>query len=232
MIKKRHERNEIYSNSKIKAINAMMPKKAELEETISACYSSLQRSTDVLKQFLLVELALIRAQRKPQLRELPEDVRDAQRQMNAHEEAFASEWLAAIGEPSFESDFRDKERYWAAIFRGATRPMFFVSMPRWPESDEIDAVVLGRAWNKLDAICKEHQVRPMSDFIGIDGQTRGDSAAAVDLLPTIDVLLAASQDAQRKIPAKRATREALLQLRAGLRWVSERQGHVYFEIDT
>lgn len=231
MIARRHARNEVYTDAKVSAINAMGPTQSELEEAISGSYARCRDAPSVLKAFLAAEFSVKHAQSKSWLRQLPEDVRDAARQMSKDEAAFAAEWLAVIGDPAFPAELRAKEREWAVLFRDAARPMFLVSEPRWPQTDEIDAEVLGRAWNKLDAICKEHQVRPLSDFIGIDGQAREDSAAAAEVLVTVDALRAAAQDARHRIPAKRATREVLDQLRAALLWLDERQGHVHFEID-
>lgn len=227
----RHARGEIYSDAKVMAINAMAPTKDELDQSVRTCYQSQVDVEGVLKAHARIHFGQGLISQSSLLTNVPNDIVDAARQMLALEKAFAAEWIAAIEDSTFHSELRKLQRDTMAMFRNASTPMFLVATPSCPDADALDSGVLGRAWNKLDALSDSLGIQPLSTFIGIEGQSADESASAEEVLITVDALLAALQDGKQRIPAKQATREVLTQLRNVLLWLQARQGRVYFDAD-
>lgn len=228
---KRHARGEFYSDAKVKAINAMMPTKEELDRSVRACFESQPDFAGVLKNHALSQIGSRLIYERNLLANAPEDIVEDLRAMLALEEAFAAEWVKAIDDPAFQAELHQRQRETAAMLRTSKSGMHFISKPACPISAALDATVLGRAWNKLDSIAKCLGVKPLSTFIGIDGQSACDSAPAEDILPTVDALLAALQEGQHKLPAKKATAHELTLIRDALLWLQPRNGRTYFEVD-
>jgi hypothetical protein len=228
---KRHARGEFYSDAKVKAINAMMPTKEELDRSVRDCFESQPDFAGVLKCHAIPHFGFGLISQRNLLACAPEDIVEDMRAMLALEEAFAAEWVKAIDDPVFQAELHQRQRETMAMLRTSKTGMYFVSEPACPFTDALDATVLGRAWNKLDSIAKALGVKPLSTFIGIDGQSTCDSAPAEDILPTVDALLAALQESQHKLPAKKATSRELTEIRDALLWLQPRNGRIYFEAD-
>ena len=229
---RRQARGEYYSDAKVRAINAMTPTREELDLCAQASFGCQEDAGGVLKAHARTAFGMGYAMRRALLPpRTAEDAADPLRQMRKLEEAFAAEWMAAIAEPAFHTEISALRREDLAQSRTASCPMFLVSVPACPASDAIDAAALGRAWNRLDALSQSLGVQPLSDFIGIEGQSPSDSAPAADVLATVGALLSALQDGTHRVPAKKATRAALELVRDALRWLHARQGRAHFEVD-
>lgn len=225
---RRHARGEIYSASRVAAINAMGSSRAEMDRDVRTLYQRQPGTRGVLATharthfgFGLVSARLLLSSHTP-------DIVDAAREMHAREEAFAAEWIAAIADPALETQLRASQRDAMKILRTSTRPMILVTEPPSDFGDD-DAQALGKAWNKLDELAQNLGVAPLSDWIALPGEADAGTSAA-QLSPTLEALAQAVQDPARKFPAKRATLAALDQVRETLQGLPA-GGRAFFEVD-
>lgn len=228
---KRHARGEFYSDTKIKSINSMMLSREELDQVVRGSFESQPDFANVLRNHALAHVGVGLVSNRSQLAYAPEDVADDLRAMLVLEEAFAAEWVKAINDPAFQTELNQRRRETMTLLRTSKTSMFLVTEPVCPITDSLDAAVLGRAWNKLDSLARTLGMKPLSTFVGIDGQANDDSSYAEDILPTVDALIAALQDSQQKLPGKKATAAELTRIRDVLLWLQTRNGRAYFEVD-
>jgi len=227
MTARRHARGEVYSDAKVDAINRMMPSKAELERNIQDLYARSPDAAGVLERYAVTSFPMLRAQRRTMLSALPADAKEAARAMEEDEERFRAAWIAAIGSPTLVRQLKARERELVLLFRTASRPMFLVTTPASPRAADVDGVVLGKAWSKLDQLCGALGVPPLSDFVGLDGQAPDDDAPAAAVRVSVDAVCAALAEPGNKVPGKKATRAALELVSAVLREVERGR----FEVD-
>ena len=90
--------------------------------------------------------------------------------------------------------------------------------------------MLGRVWNKLDAVCGSSDLTLLSSYIGFEEQPAEDDIPARQVLLTVNGLQLALQT-QAKIPSKKSVLALLQQLQQILEWTQEQNGRVRFEVD-
>lgn len=226
----RHARGEVYSKARVAAINAMGPTRAALDEQVRALYPPAADLRSVLKVHAQVHFADVLVAARLNLVHLTPDICAAARTMQQHEEAFAATWLAAIGDDAFTQDLRARQRAALRHLRSATRPMLLLTEPAAgaAPADE-DAAALGKAWTALDGLATAQGLPPLSDFIVLPGE--GATAPAGQVLRSVQGLAAALQ-AGHKLPAKRATLQALAGAAAVLHTAAAQGGRAGFEVDT
>ncbi len=228
---KRHARGEIYSDARVAAINSMGPSKDELDHNVKLCFEGQPDAFGILKSYAMTSFGYALVSQRNLLSHTPDDILARAHEMLKAEEAFATEWLDAIGDPEFSREVRQSQRDTIAMFRTASSGMFLVTEPACPLTEDIDAKALGRAWNKLDSLSRELGVKQLSAFIGIAGQSFSDSSTVDELLPTIESLAHALKETQLKIPSKGVVRTSLEGIRAALVWLRPRKGRAHFEVD-
>ena len=228
---KRHARGEFYSDAKVASINAMGPTREELDRSVKRSFENQPDVMSILKAHALSQFGYGLVSQRSLLVHAPDDIAELVREKQALEEAFAEEWLDAIGDPCFREQVRHAQREAMITLRTSSTAMFLVTNPVCPHADGVNAAELGRAWNKLDSFARELGVSELSAFIGIDGQSFSDGSSAEDILPTVDALLSVLQDSKRKLPAKKSVRVALTEIREILLWLQSHQGRAYFEVD-
>jgi hypothetical protein len=231
MVARRHARGEVYSDAKIKSINAFGPDRKELDKTVNDYYAQQDGAMGVLKAHGLSHFGAAMMSQRSNLAYAPPDVIDEVRKMQKLEEAFADAWISTIGDPAFNARLAQARRDAAKLFRTSATPMWLVVHPACPAQRDMDAGALGRAWSKLESISEEAGLKPLSEYVGIDGQAAEDGAPAAEVLKAVDGLLAAIDASGKKLPAKKATLAVLQEVRAILEWAEEHQARVYFEVD-
>lgn len=227
MTARRHARGEVYSDAKVDAINRMMPSMAELERSIRELFARLPDAAAVLERYAVTHFPMLRAQRRTMISALPAEAEEAARAMEEDEERFRTAWIAATGSPTLVRQLKARERELVLLFRTGSRPMFLVTTPASARAADVDGVALGKAWNKLDELCGARGVRPLSDFVGLDGQAPEDDALAAEVRVSVDALSAALAEPGNKVPGKKATRAALELVSALLKEVERAR----FEVD-
>lgn len=227
----RHARGEVYSAARVAAINAMGPSREELERNARGLFRSAADADGVLKVHARVQFAHALMSSRLLLQHATSDIATAAQAMQRHEEAFAAVWVAAIGDTSFAAELHTIQRDALVALRTSTRPMVFVSEPAFEAFDDADAQVLGKAWNKLDALARELKVEPLSSFIALPDEGHSAAAAPAAIERTVDALLAALQAPQHKVPSRKAALAALTKVRDALAWLGTRGGRAAFEID-
>jgi len=230
-IAKRHARGEVYSASRVAAINAMGPSRTQLDANVRSLYLRQPTSEGVLKAHARTHFAHALVSQRLMLADMPPDILEATRSVQEHEEGFAKAWLAAVGDPSFDSELREEQRQALALFRTASRPMYLVTSPVCEEFDDLDARELGKIWAKLVKLSESLGFAPLSDFIAFDGE--GDSAGvpAMELVPVVEALISAVAKPGQKFPSKRGAISTLTKIRGVLARVTERGGRAHFEVD-
>lgn len=226
---RRHARGEVYSAARVAAINAMGSSPAEIEREVRTLYGRQPDTGAVLRTHARTHFAHGLVSARLLLASMTPDIAPAGRQMQAREEAFAAEWLAAIADPAFEAQLRHAQREALRVLRTATRPMVLVTQPPQDFADE-DARVLGKAWNRLDELAQSLGMPPLSGWIALPGEDDA-GAPASQLLPAAEALAAALQEPGTQIAAKRATQAAVARMRDALRTTAQAGGRAWFEID-
>lgn len=230
-LNKRHARGEIYSKARVAAINAMGPSKSDMDSNVKSFYLHQVDSEGVLKAHARSHFAYGLVSARLLLANTPPDIADAAREMQEHEESFASAWVAAIGDDSFKSELRQLQRKALRVLRTSTRPMYLVTHPVPVEFDDVDAQDLGKAWNKLDDLAQELDVEPLSTFIALPGEEDPARGSASEILTTVIALIGAVQTPGYKFPSKRAVVSVLSKIRDALLEFSKKEGVAYFEVD-
>lgn len=225
----RHARGEIYSASRVAAINAMGASRERMEQEVRTLYLGQPGTRGVLEAHARVHFTTGLVSARLLLSAHTPDIAAAARDMHAREEAFAAEWIAAIGDAAFEAQLRQSQREALAMLRTSARPMVMVTEPGWDSFGDDDAQDLGKAWNKLDELAQALGLEPLSSRIALPGETDAGVAAA-RLAPVIDALAQAVQSPARKFPAKRATLAVLEKMRERLRAMPQ-DGRAWFEVD-
>jgi len=230
-IAKRHARGEIYSRARVAAINAMVPSKPALERDIRSLYLQQTDSDSVLMAHARTHFVDALMSSRLLLDANSADVVDAAREMQRHEEAFASVWAAAVTDPSFQLELRQLQREALRRLRTSTRPMYFVAQPDCTEFNDLDAQALGKAWNKLDDLALSLGVEPLSTFIALPDEGESAGAPSARLLPTVEALTKNLQRSDVKLPSKRAAIAALTKIRDAVQQLPD-GGWACFEVDT
>lgn len=228
---RRHARGEVYSKARVAAINAMGPSRESMDDSIKALYLRQPDSESVLKAHALTHFTTALVSQRLGMALVPADIAHEARDMLAHEEAFATAWMAAIDDANFMPEIRERRREALAMFRTASRPMHLVTVPEADNLDDEDAAALGKAWNKLDALSSSLGVKPLSSFIAFEDE--GDSAGmpASELLPTIEALLIAVASPAEKFPSRKKALSILGQVRDALQALDSRGGRAFFSVD-
>ncbi len=227
----RHARGEFYSDARVRSINAMGTSKAELEKIIQDGVETITQAKDVLKHYALSTFGYSLALNRDSLSMATEDIKEDLRQLFDEERLFAKKWIDTIADPSFSRQVLEQTKEAAKRIRTSSRSMFFVSRPEWPHSDQLDVAVLGRAWSKLDALALSANVKPLSEFIGLDDEPFDEISETDEILVTVEILLTGIKVNGYKIASKKATVEALTHLKEALTWVQKHDGKARFEID-
>lgn len=231
LVERRHARGEFYSDAKVSSINGLGPSREELEKSVRELYEAQPHAEGVLKAHARVHFGQGLVSQRSQMPLMTADIADIARDALAQEEAFATAWCDAIADPAFRAELARCQREALKLLRNAATPMVLVCMPPCAAAGQVDAGVLGRAWNKLDAACTARDLPPLSLFIGIEGQAAGDGVAAGELQPSIEFLLGALEDGSLKVSPKKAVQDALVQVREALLQAVELRGRAYFEVD-
>jgi hypothetical protein len=229
---RRHARGEIYSSARVAAINAMGPTKADLDRDVRALYVHQPNVEGVLIAHARTHFAHALIASRLQLAMMPPDIAEAARDMQAREEAFAAAWVGAIEDPSFVAELKTLQREALRMLRTSTRPMYLVADPPSPAFDDADAVTMGKGWNRLDALCAEIGLEPLSGFIALPGEDPAADRPAADLLATLTALIERIRQRGEKFPAKTSTLGTLTKARSIVMETSEANGRVRFEMDT
>lgn len=227
---KRHARGEIYSASRVAAINEMGPTQAELDDGIRALYLPQTTSEGVLKAHARTHFTQPLVFARRMLRDMPPDVAEAARRMQEHEEAFARAWTAAIGDPGFDAELREERRRALLLVRTATRPVYLVGKPACA-FDDVDARELGKAWTKLDRLAESLGMRPLSEFIAFDDEHDTAGVPAGELLAIVEALLSDLAAPGRKFPSRRGAVAVLSKVRDALLALKGVEGTAHFEVD-
>lgn len=228
---RRHARGEIYSAARVAAINAMGSSREKLEDEVRVLYGRRKDASDVLRAHARVHFAHGLVSARQALRYATPDIADALHAMRRDEEAFARAWIGAAGDAAFADEMRRAQRSASIGLRTATRPMHLVSQPPTDTWADDDALLLGKAWNRLDQIATDRGVAPLSNFIALPDEPSHTLASADDLLATVDSLLAALEEAQTRLPSRKALLALLARMRLSLTDMQQRGGRVGFEID-
>ncbi|QJR12012.1 hypothetical protein DSM104443_03095 [Usitatibacter rugosus] len=229
-VAKRHARGEIYSKSRVAAINAMMPDKASQDESVATLYLRQPDAEGVLKMHARTSFAYVLVSQRLMVKDHTPDMVEGARVIQEHEERFARAWIAAVGDKSFESEMRERQREAIATLRTSTRAMFFVSYPA-NELDDEDARELGKAWTKLDKLAESLGHKALSSFIALDEEGESASVPAGELVPVIEALISAVENPAERLPSKRKVVAVLGKLRAMLVSLEEKGGRAHFEVD-
>ena len=109
-------------------------------------------SQGVLKMHALSHFTTPLASKRLGLALMPADLVQEARAMQAHEEAFATAWTAAVDDPDFARDIRQRRREALVMLRTATRSMVLVTYPALECLTDDDCAGLGKMWSRLDAL--------------------------------------------------------------------------------
>lgn len=226
----RHARGEVYSSARVAAINAMGPSLATLERDVRGLYLQQPDAAHVLMAHARTHYAGAMMSSRLLLAAHPANVVVAAREMQQHEEDFAAAWLAAVANPGFTAELRRLQRQALHQLRTSARPMYFVTHPWGIHFADVDAVALGKAWNKLDDLAVALGVAPLSEFIALPDEDASSGATRARMLPSVDALAARLQEPGGKFPSKRAVAGALAKVRAALERLPD-EGRACFDID-
>lgn len=228
---RRHARGEIYSASRIAALNAMTPSLADLEDNARGLYGRHDTTIAVLKTHVRVHFVNVLAAARLNLAHFPADILTAARALQAQEEAFASAWLAVIDDAAFSAEIRAAQRAALRKLRGSTRPMYYATWPHSVEMDDQQATALGKAWNKLDELAAVLGVEPLSNFIAVPGEEGNAGVAPARMAASLDALCEALRQPQHKVPGKKAVLECLETLRGALAALPQSAASAWFDVD-
>lgn len=231
-IARRHARGEIYSKARVAAINAMGPNRAAMDASVKSLYQRQPDCEGVLKAHALTHFTSAFASQRIGLSLLPADIASESRTMLEREEAFAAAWIAAVNEPAFAAEVRERRREATALFRTASTAMYCVSFPPLDGLDDEDAIALGKIWKKLDSLADERGTKPLSDFIAFGDEGEEGSVPAGDILPTLVSLQEAVADPAQKFPSRKNALVVLGKLQDLLTRLDALQGRAFFEVDT
>lgn len=231
VIAKRHARGETYSASQVAAINDMGPTRTELDANVMSLYLRQPSSQQVLKAHARTHFVHSLIPQRLMLADMPPDIVEAARSMRKHEEDFAKAWLAAIGDPEFDSEVREEQRRAVAFFRTATRPMYLVTSPVREDFNDLDARELGKVWTRLVKLSESLGFASLSSFIALDDESDSAGASVKELLEIVDALISAVARPGQKFPSKRSSVSVLTKIRGALERVNEQGGRAHFEVD-
>lgn len=229
-IAKRHAREEIYSNARVAAINALAPSREEMDSNVKGLYMEQGTTEDVLRAHARTHFASALVSKRLSLALMPDDIAESARKMQDREESFARAWIDAIGDPGFVEQMRVLQRDAMVMLRAASRPMYLVTHPESEVMQDEHAVALGKAWNKLDALSQSLGVAPLSAFIAFDEEGETAGAAASDVLTTVRALIAGLESDAHKIASKAQVLELLGALRKALANAAGSGGRAFFAL--
>lgn len=227
---KRHARGEIYTKARVAAINAMGPSKADLDRDVRALYGAQPDADEVLMAHARVHFGFGLMSSRCLLKAHTPDIAHAAREMQRDEEAFAAAWIAAVQRDEFIAEVRQAQRDALRQLRTSTQAVYAEASPAVADFDDADAATLGKAWNKLDEIAESIGAAPLSGFLALPDEGESAGAPAAQVLATVDALLGAITGAGAKLPAKKATIQALTRVRELAAGAGD-GGRVWFELD-
>lgn len=230
-IAKRHARGEIYSAARVASLNALAPTREELDLNVNGLYAEQETSEGVLRAHASTHFSSVMVSKRLGLAVTPPDIVEAARQMQAHEESFAREWIDAVDDPSFADHMRALQRDAVKMFRTASRPMYLVTHPDSEAISDEDAAALGKVWNKLDALSETLGVKPLSTFIAFDEETEVAGVPASEVLPTVTALITAIESGAHKVAAKKQVLAILAALSDSLTKTERSGGRACFDVD-
>lgn len=228
---RRHARGEIYSAARVAALNALGPSLEELEKNAQSLYGRHDSAVDVLKTHARVHFVNVLAMARLNLANFPDDIRAAARAMQGEEEAFASAWLAAIDDAGFGEEIRQAQREALRQLRSSTRPMFLAARPTSVEMADQDAIVLGKAWNRLDELAESLGAEPLSNFIAVPGEDDAAGLTPARIAASVEALCTALRRPANKLPGKKATLACLERLLVTLAAMEGDTARAWFEVD-
>lgn len=228
---RRHARGEIYSAARVASLNALGPSLEELEANAERMYGRATTAADVLKAHARVHFVNVLVMARLNLVYFPADIRAEALAMHQLEEAFASAWLAAIGDPAFSAKIHKGQRESLRSLRTATRPMYLATQPHIGAMDHRDAAALGKAWNKLDELAETLGVEPLSNFIAVPGEDEAAGVPVERVVATLSALADALRTPQHKVPGKKAAAASLAHALAVLAAVPGADAKAWFDID-
>lgn len=227
---KRHARGEVYSASRVAAINAMGPSKEAMDRDVHALYAAQSDGDGVLMTHARVNFGQGLMASRLLLRSMPPDIVDAAREMQRREEAFAGAWIAAIGSDGFAAEVRQAQLDGLKFLRTSTQAVHFVVHPGGADFDDEHAAALGKTWSKLDELAVSLEVEPLSSFLALPDEGESAGVPAARVVASVEALLASLAAPGAKLPAKRATVAALIRVR-DLAAAADAGGSVWFEVD-
>ena len=230
-IAKRHARGEVYSKARVAAINAIGPSRAQLDKDIDTRLARKPDALGVLKSQARVQIAFSLVSQRLQLADLPADMRDAAREMLAHEERFARTWLDAVGDAALQAEVRARQRELLAMLRTASRPMYCVGTGESNVLDDEEASNLGKVWAKLDRLAAELGLEQPSQFIAVADEGDAANVSAGQLLGVFERLLEEIQRPGGKFPSKKKTLQVLQKICTALHGIKHCGGGGRFEVD-
>ena len=202
-VARRHARGEVYSKARVAAINAMGPTRASMDASVKSHYLRQPDSQGVLKMHALSHFTTPLASLRLGLALLPADLVQEARAMQAQEEAFATAWIAALDDPDFALDIRQRRREVMVKLRTAPRPMVLVTCPALGCLTDEDCAGLGKMWNRLDTLADPLGAKSLSQFIALGDEGESAGVPAHDMLPTVESLLAAVQNPANAFPSRK-----------------------------
>ena len=155
-----HARGEVCSKARVAAINAMGPTRASMDASVKSLYLRQPDSQGVLKIHAHSHFTTPLASLHLGLALMPADLMQEARAMQAHEEVFATVWIAAVDDPDFALDIRQRRREAMVMLRTATRPREPLHNPSRVRVDRIgmgckadfagNSTAIGKKFNAAD----------------------------------------------------------------------------------
>ena len=202
-----------------------------MDASVKSLYLRQPDSQRVLKMHALSHFTTPLASQRLGLALMPADPVQQARAMQAHEEAFATAWIAAVDDPDFARDIRQRRREAIVMLRTCARPMVLVTYPALECLTDEDCAGLGKMWNKLDTLADSIGAKPLSYFIALADEGESAAVPARDILPTVELLLAAMQNAANAFSSRKKAISILSNIRDSLLKVGELGGCACFEVD-
>jgi len=230
---KRHERGEIYSRSRIAAINSYTARLEDLESVVEDLYASQSTSSAVLRAHARCHFSTALVSSRSLLSSMPSNIAAAAEAMQSREEEFAKTWLDAIGDAAFTREIRGLQREAALMFRTSSTSMFLHTVPASDQVDSDIATILGKAWDKLESICSALGIKTLSEFVLLDSEPPSSAPSASELAATVAALISHLDTGSTKIPSKTKVQAALHSLKESLDacMTIDNQGRAFFEMD-
>ncbi|MBX7259561.1 MAG: hypothetical protein K1Y02_24590 [Candidatus Hydrogenedentes bacterium] len=230
-VRKRHARGEIYSPARVAVINSYCPSRESLDDEVKKKYLRQSDFAGVLKAYARVHFGTALVSMRSIVSAMPKDIIDSARRMQQLEESFANAWLSAIGDENFTAEVRELQREATVLFRTASRPIYLVADSVAVVMSDEDAYVLGKAWNKLDALAEALAIPSLSAFIAFEEEGVSAGTPASEILTAVEALIAGVERNVERMPSKKRVLSTLQTTRAALIECEKVGGSAFFEVD-